>query len=53
MKYPVSEEKCRGCSVCSLVTRDFSYAPLPKEKQYYQCLAMAEDTCSENMEKKA
>ncbi len=48
MKYPVSEKKCRGCSACCLVDRDFNYAPLPIEQQYYQCIADAEYMCGES-----
>lgn len=44
--YPVSIHKCRGCSMCSRVTKTFTGAPLREEEQYYQCLAGAEDGCS-------
>lgn len=47
MHYPVSMERCSACSMCSLVTKDINFAPLPESKQYYQCLAMAEAACGE------
>ena len=46
-KYPVSIHKCRNCNMCSLVTQTPIGAPLAEEEQYYQCLAMAEESCEE------
>jgi len=50
MKYPVSEEKCSGCSACSLVTKDLLGGALEEKDMYYQCLAMEEDMCGEQEE---
>lgn len=47
MKYPISQEKCSGCSACHLVTKDISSAPLKEGEMYYQCIADAEDVCAE------
>lgn len=43
--YPVSKERCSKCSVCSLVTKSISFAPLPESEWYYQCLAGMESEC--------
>ena len=45
MNYPVSKEKCSGCSMCSLVTKDISGGPIAEEEIRYQCLAMGENDC--------
>ena len=50
MNYPVSEKKCKGCSACKLVEKDIDSSWLPEERQYYQCIAMAEDMCRETEE---
>lgn len=47
MRYPISKEKCQNCPSCQLVDHDFSFAALPDERQYYQCLSMAEESCIE------
>lgn len=51
-KYPVSKEVCRGCGACSLVTKHIGGASLDPEDYYYQCLAMAEDSCREVLKDK-
>ena len=48
--YPVSIHKCRNCSMCSLVTQTPIGVPLAEEEQYYQCIAMAEESCEEQNE---
>lgn len=50
MKYPVSEERCSNCSACSLVSKDILGGPLKEDEMYYQCIAMAEDLCSDKEE---
>lgn len=47
MDYPVSKEKCSGCTMCSLVAKDILGGPIAEEEMYYQCLAMAESYCGE------
>jgi hypothetical protein len=46
MKYPVSEEKCAGCSCCQLITDTFcNVSHMDPRDYYYGCAAGVEDDC--------